>query len=307
MTAGPLTTNASDPAVLAQKHAYARVNDILIHYVVSGSAPGPAVVLLHGWTSTWYQWSANVMPALARHYTVIAPDMRGVGDSDKPAEEAGYEKKNMAEDIHQLVRHLGHKDIYLVGHDFGATVAYAYAVAHRDDVKKLVILDMPFPGFGYEEGLRFDPPRKDPLGREFWHLAWHDAPSEIFEALVTGRERTYLRYFFQQFSYDPSAVSEADLDEYTRHYASPGGLRSVNYYRTHAVDAEYFRESSKTPLEMPVLALGGDHFNGITVKDAMEQMATDVRGGVIPDCGHWVTDEQPQYVIDQLLAFFKEE
>jgi|SRR5579859_740137 len=298
MTAADAGTGSAD---LAQKHAYARVNDILIHYVVSGDAPGPAVVLLHGWTSTWYQWSANVMPALARHYTVIAPDMRGVGDSDKPAEEAGYQKKNMAEDIYQLVRHLGHQEIYLVGHDFGATVAYAYAVAHRDDVKKLVILEMPMPGFGYEG----DGP--DPLGRRIWHRQFHDAPSEIFEALVTGRERTYLRYFFQQFSYDPSAVSEADLDEYARHYASPGGLRSVNYYRTHAVDAEYFRESSKTPLEMPVLALGGDHFNGIMVKNAMEQMATDVRGGVIPDCGHWVTDEQPQYVIDQMLAFFKEE
>jgi pimeloyl-ACP methyl ester carboxylesterase len=290
--------------VPAQKHGYARVNDVLIHYVVSGS--GPVVILLHGWTSTWYQWKRNVMPALAEHYTVIAPDMRGVGDSEKPVEEASYEKRNMAEDIYRLVEHLGHagEKVRVVGHDFGATVAYAYAVAHRDDVEQLVILDMPFPGFGYEEGLRFDPPRQDPLGREFWHLAWHEAPSEIFEALVTGRERTYLRYFFQQFSFDPSAVSEEDLDEYTRHYASPGGLRSVNYYRTHAADAEYFREAARTPLEMPVLALGGDHFNGLMVKEAMEQMASDVTGGVIPDCGHWVTDEQPEYVIDQLLEFF---
>jgi pimeloyl-ACP methyl ester carboxylesterase len=299
-----VTQSAStSPSASKQKHGYARVNDVLIHYVVSGE--GPAVVLLHGWTSTWYQWRRHVMPALAEHYTVIAPDMRGVGDSEKPVDEAGYEKRNMSEDIYQLVRALGHKKVRIVGHDFGATVAYAYAVAHRDDVEQLVILDMPFPGFGYEEGLRFDPPRTDPLGREFWHLAWHEAPSEIFEALVTGRERTYLRYFFQQFSFDPSAVSEEDLDEYTRHYASPGGLRSVNYYRTHAADAAYFLESAKTPLEMPVLALGGDHFNGIMVKEAMEQMAGNVVGGVIPDCGHWVTDEQPEYVIDQLLAFFE--
>jgi pimeloyl-ACP methyl ester carboxylesterase len=287
-------------AVPAQQHAYARVNDVLIHYVVSGSGSGPPVVLLHGWTSTWYQWSARVMPALAREYTVIAPDMRGVGDSEKPAEQAGYEKKNMAEDIYQLVRHLGHEQIYLVGHDFGATVAYAYAVAHRQDVRKLAILEMPMPGYGYES----DAP--DPLGRKIWHRNFHDAPSEIFEALVTGRERLYLRYFFQQFSYDPSAVSEADLDEYARHYASPGGLRSVNYYRTHAADAEYFRQSAKTPLEMPVLALGGDSFCAGMVREAMEQMATEVRGGVIPDCGHWVTDEQPGYVIDQLLTFFKD-
>ena len=290
-----------------QKHGYARVNDVLLHYVVSGS--GPVVILLHGWTSTWYQWKRNVMPALAERFTVIAPDMRGVGDSEKPVEEASYEKRNMAEDIHQLVEHLGYGEepVRVVGHDFGATVAYAYAAAHRDRVSQLVILDMPFPGFGYEEGLRFDPPRTDPLGREFWHLAWHEAPSEIFEALVTGRERIYLRYFFQQFSFDPSAVSEEDLDEYERHYAAPGGLRSVNYYRTHAEDAEYFREQAKTPLEMPVLALGGDHFNGLMVKEAMEEMAADVVGGVIPDCGHWVTDEQPAYVVDQLLTFFDRE
>jgi pimeloyl-ACP methyl ester carboxylesterase len=289
---------STEADVPEQRHYYARVNDVLIHYVVSGT--GPPVVLLHGWTSTWYQWSAKVMPALARHYTVIAPDMRGVGDSEKPAERAGYEKKNMAEDIYQLMQHLGQRDCYMVGHDFGATVAYAYAVAHRKDVKRLAILEMPMPGFGYES----DGP--DPLGRTIWHRNFHDAPSEIFEALVTGRERTYLRYFFQQFSYDPHAVSEADLDEYTRHYASPGGLRSVNYYRTHLVDGEYFKESAKTPLEMPVLALGGDAFCGMMVKDAMDQMATDVRGGVIPECGHWVTDEQPHYVIDALLDFFRE-
>jgi pimeloyl-ACP methyl ester carboxylesterase len=292
---------------IEQKHGYARVNDVLLHYVLSGS--GPLVILLHGWTSTWYQWKREVMPALARHYTVLAPDMRGVGDSEKPVEEASYEKRNMAADIRGLVEHLGFgaEKARVVGHDFGATVAYAYAAAHRDAVEQLVILDMPFPGFGYEEGLRFDPPRTDPLGREFWHLAWHEAPSEIFEALVTGRERVYLRYFFQQFSFDPSAVSEEDLDEYERHYASPGGLRSVNYYRTHAADAEYFREQAQTPLEMPVLALGGDHFNGLMVKEAMERMAADVSGGVIPDCGHWVTDEQPEYVVDQLLTFFDSE
>jgi alpha-beta hydrolase superfamily lysophospholipase len=124
-------------------HHMAVVNGIQIHYVIGGH--GLPVVLLHGWPETWYEWH-KVMPALAKKYTVIVPDLRGLGDSSKPL--TGYDGKTTAEDIHQLVSQLGFKDIFLVGHDWGVQVAYSYAAAHPNEVRRLVILDIPVPGIG---------------------------------------------------------------------------------------------------------------------------------------------------------------
>jgi pimeloyl-ACP methyl ester carboxylesterase len=279
----------------------ARVNGILIHYVTAGA--GEPVVLLHGFAQTWREWRRDVIPALARRYRVIAPDLRGFGDSEKPI--TGYEKQTVAEDIWQLVRHLGLGRIFLVGHDFGAAVAYAFAAAHRDAVRRLAILEMIMPGFGYEDCMQH-PFVTDGLGRKVWHLAFHDAP-EMPELLIAGRERTYLRWFFDHFAYAPGAISEEDLDDYERCYAGAGGLRALGYYRTHFVDAEHNRESAKRPLEMPVLALGGDAFLGGIVKQGMDALARDVRGGVIERCGHWIPDERPEALLELLLPFLAEE
>ena len=124
-------------------HHMASVNGIQMHYVIGGH--GDPLVLLHGWPQTWYEWR-HIMPSLAKNYTVIAPDLRGLGDSSKPV--TGYDGRTTAEDIYQLVSQLGFNKIFLVGHDFGVQVAYSYAVAHPNDVSHLVILDVPIPGIG---------------------------------------------------------------------------------------------------------------------------------------------------------------
>lgn len=282
-------------------HHMARVNGVLLHYVTAGA--GEPVVLLHGFAQTWYEWRRDVIPALARRYLVIAPDMRGCGDSEKPT--SGYEKRTVAEDIWRLLQHLGLQRIFLVGHDFGAAVAYALSAAHPHAIRRLAILEMIMPGFGYEDCMQH-PFATDGLGRKVWHLAFHDAP-DIPEALIAGRERMYLRWFFNNFAYVPGAIPESDLDEYERCYAAPGGLRALGYYRTHFIDAEHNRESAKHPLPMPVLALGGDAFLGGIVKQGMEGLASNVRGGIIQECGHWVADERPDEVVAQLLDFFGED
>jgi pimeloyl-ACP methyl ester carboxylesterase len=225
-----------------------------------------------------------------------------MGDSERPI--SGYDKKTVAEDVYQLSKHLNLGKVSLVGHDFGGAVAYAYAAAHRDEVSRLAILEMIMPGFGYEQAMQH-PFAQDGLGRKVWHLAFHDAP-DMPEALITGRERMYLRWFYTNFSYDPSAVPDTDLDEYERCYAAPGGLRALDYYRTHFTDADDNRESAKIPLSMPVLALGGDAFLGGIVKQGMESLASDVRGGIIDRCGHWVADEQPNKVLEHLFSFLSE-
>ena len=286
----------------ALRHHMVRVNGVRIHYVTAGQ--GEPVLLLHGFAQTWYEWQRRILPALAEQYTVIAPDLRGAGDSEKPL--TGYDKKTMAEDMHQLVRHLGYTRIFLVGHDFGASTAYAYAAAYPEEVRRLVFLEMILPGFGYEAAMQH-PFALDGLGRAIWHLSFLDSPYGIPEALISGRERLFLSWFHKQFAYDPAAISEADLDEYVRCYSSPGGLRALQYYSSHYGDAVYFRELAKTPLTMPVLALGGAAFLGDGVRQEMEKVATDVRGGAVSQCGHWIADEQPDYLIDQLLRFFGEE
>jgi len=282
-------------------HHTAKVNGITIHYLTAGDQARPAVVLLHGFTQTSHMWTKDVIPALAEHHFVIAPDLRGSGDSAKPAD--GYDKRTLASDVYEVVRSLGIQEVLLVGHDFGAAVAYAYAAEHRSEVAKLVIYEMLMPGFGYEDALGSHPFAEDGLGRQIWHLAFHDAPHAIQEFLIRGRERRYLDFYWDTFAYDPRAVSESERAEYARGYQGPGGLNALKYYQMHWVDAEHNREYAKQPLEMPVLAYGGSAFSAGMVETGMRALATNVEGGIIPDCGHWLTAEKPEFIVRQLLHF----
>jgi pimeloyl-ACP methyl ester carboxylesterase len=276
-------------------HHTTPVNDVRLHYVTAGQ--GDPVVLLHGWPETWYQWR-KIIPALAERYTVIAPDMRGLGDSSKPA--TGYDKRTVADDIYKLVRQLGFERIFLVGHDWGGPVAYAYACAHPTDVRRLVILDVPIPGAGLEQI-----PQASRRGG-LWHISFHGV-RDLPEALIAGRERTYLSWFYRT-AYNPAAISEEDIDEYVRCYSAPGGLRAgFEYYRAIWDDVDHNKENAKAKLKMPVLALGGKYSFGKRTLSSMQALAEDVRGGEIDRCGHWVSEEQPEYLVEQLLAFFGEE
>lgn len=278
----------------AIEHHTARLNDVVLHYVTCGQ--GDAVVLLHGWPQTWYEWR-KIIPALAERYTVIAPDMRGLGDSSRPA--TGYDKRTVAADIYQLVRQIGHERIFLVGHDWGGPVAYAYACAHPGDVRKLAILDVAIPGAGLDQALTFRSPRS------IWHVQFHFV-RDLPEALVSGKERTYLTWFFRQ-AYNPTVIAEQDIDEYVRCYSAPGGMRAgFEYYRAIFTDVEHNTENAKTKLKMPVLALGGERGFGESTIKSMQQLAENVRGGVIERCGHWIPEERPDYLADELLKFFGE-
>jgi pimeloyl-ACP methyl ester carboxylesterase len=271
-------------------HHTASVNGIQLHYVMGGQ--GDPVVLLHGWPQTWYEWH-KVMPALAKNYTVIAPDLRGLGDSSKPA--TGYDGNTTAEDIYQLVSQLGlNQKIYLVGHDVGVQTAYSYAAAHPNNVSKLVILDVPLHGF-------FPPGTEDCC----WWFSFHQTP-DIPEMLTAGKEREYLSWFYR-LAYNPNAITEADIDKYVSSYSAPGGMRAgFEYYRAFSINAEQNKELSNVKLPMPVLALGGEYSFGTAALDSMKSLATDVHGGIIPLSGHWIAEERPDFLVKQLAAFFSE-
>lgn len=277
-------------------HHMAELDGVRLHYVVAGE--GDPVVLLHGWPTTWYEWR-RVIPTLARRYTVIAPDMRGLGDSSKPA--SGYDDLTVAEDIHQLVRRLGHERIFLVGHDLGGGVAYAYAAAHPESVWRLAILEFALPGFGLEQLLQVSREQR------IWHFPFHSAP-DLPEALVSGREKMYLTWFYKEYAYDPSAFTEEDIDEYVRCYSAPGGLRAgFEYYRAIFDNIDRNRKSAEKKLQMPVLALGGEMVLGTFTLQSLQGVAEDVRGGAVERCGHWMASERPEYLTEKLLGFFGEE
>ena len=220
-------------------HHMATVNGIQLHYVMGGK--GDPVVLLHGWPETWYAWH-KVMPALAKNYTVIAPDLRGLGDSSKPL--TGYDGKTLAEDIHQLVTQLGFKSIFLVGHDIGTQVAYSYAAAHPTEVKRLVVMEIPPPGF-------FPPPTVNG-GPPLWWVLFHQTP-DVPEALVQGKEMTYLSWHYQNLAYNPAAITQEAINEYVSKYSVPGGMRAgFEHYRAIPQDAIQNMNYSKTNLTMPI-------------------------------------------------------
>jgi pimeloyl-ACP methyl ester carboxylesterase len=275
-------------------HQLASVNGIQLHYVIGGH--GPPIVLLHGYPETWYEFR-HVMPALAKNHTVVVPDLRGLGDSSKPP--SGYDGKTVAEDIHQLVTKLGFKTIFLAGGDVGALMAYPYAAAHPAEVKKLVVMELTIPGF--------PPPGRMPI----WWGIFHQVP-DVPEALVQGKEMMYLSWFFRGLTYNPSAITQADVDEYVSHYSSPGGLRAgFEYYRAFPQDAIQNQNYSKTKLTMPVLALGGAFIpvlgGNITMPSiiyGMKILAQNVQGVTVPNSGHFIPEEQPKFVINQLFKFF---
>jgi pimeloyl-ACP methyl ester carboxylesterase len=236
------------------------------------------------------------MPALAERFTVVAPDLRGLGDSSKPA--TGYDKRTVAGDISLLARELGFDKISVVGHDHGAAVAYALAAANRDLVDRLAIVEMLIMGAGGELGLDHS------QGLGLWHLSFHALGGEVAEALIRGRERTYLSWFYGHFAFDRSAIDDETVVVYVRCYSAPGGLR-LEYYRTFFEDAAHTRESMAEKLTIPVLALGGDACLGELPTGCMRLLADDVRGAPIPECGPFPPEERPDALLEHLLPFLE--
>ena len=269
-------------------HQIAQVNGIRVHYVIGGQ--GFPVVLLHGWPETWYEWR-KIMPALAKKYTVIAPDSRGLGDSERT--ESGYDAATLAEDLFSLVHSLGFQQIFLVGHDVGASTAYAYAARYREAVQRLVILDVPLEGFGREDFA---------AKRNIWWYGFFQAPGSLAESLAVERERILLGWFFSRAG---AAITQEDVDEYVRWYTGRDALRAgFAYYQAFSTNAQLFQGYNKEKLSIPVLALGGENGGAGWPFYSLSQVAEHVSGGIIPQCGHYIAEEQPEELLRQLNAFF---
>lgn len=276
----------------------ATVNGVRLHYVKGGQG-SQVVVLLHGWPETWYEWH-RVMPALAQNYTVIAPDLRGTGDSDRTLLPNGYDKRTLAADLRGLLQQLGYSRIFLVGHDIGMMVAYAYAAQYPDDVRKLVLMDAPLPGVEpFWTSLLQD--------QRSWHFGFYATDGAAAANIIGTNIRDYITDFIKKFAANPDAFTQDELDEIARVYSQEGVLESsFGWYKAvYALDIGHNREHAQKLLTMPVLALGGE-FSGPYVLPMIQTVAANVRGGTIPNSGHWIVQEQPQAFLDRVLPFFAE-
>jgi pimeloyl-ACP methyl ester carboxylesterase len=233
-----------------------------------------------------------LMAELAKDHTVIAPDLRGAGGSDKP--EGGYEKTQLARDIHGLAEVLGLQHIALAGHDIGLMVAYAYAAQYPSNVERLVLLDAFLPGIGNWKDVW--------LLRDLWHFHF---TGEVPLKLVAGRERTYFEHFWNDFAADRDhSIPEKDRQFYAASYAQPGGMQAgFGYFATFEKDAADFAKLSQTKLSMPLLVLTGERASGSFLIDQGRLVASDVRGQIIRGSGHWLMEEAPQEVVPQLVSF----
>ena len=278
------------------EHHHANLSEVQMHYVTAGE--GRPVVLLHGWPQTWYEW-LPVMTLMSDRYTLIAPDLRGLGDSSRPS--SGYDKNTIAEDVWQLLNGvLGLDEFYLVGHDWGGPVAFALAAAHPNAVTRLAIVDVAIPGDGSANISQ---------GGKRWHHAFHQT-LELPEALIDGREDVYLGWFYKNYGAREDAISDAAVAEYLRTYRQPGALHAgFEYYRNIPIDiANNEAILAKGKLPMPVLGLGGAESWGRRkeVLESCRRIASNVRGGVIEHAGHWVPEEQPEALVAELIRFFDE-
>jgi len=271
---------------------FANVNGVRIHYLKSGNGKTP-LVLIHGFGDDARMW-IPLFADFGKDYTIVAPDLRGLGQS--PREKSGYDKKTAAVDIHELVKSLGYSDIYLVGHDIGMMVAYAYAAQFPSEVKKLALMDAPIPGVG-------DIWEKINTNPALWHFHFVNSPVAL--ELVKGRERVFLEHVWQSFGGDLGKFKEEEKRMYARSYAQPGVMRDAfEYFKAFEPgDAEDNRNFARTKLPMPLLVIEGEKgMNGaLAVQAAL--ISDHVKAIKFPS-GHWLMEEKPAETSAALKDFF---
>jgi pimeloyl-ACP methyl ester carboxylesterase len=300
------TLPSFDPATFWTQfhHDTVVIRDVRLHFVEGGS--GAPILLLPGWPQSWYAWR-YVMPLLAEAgRRVIALDPRGMGDSDRPT--SGYDLRTVASELRGFVESLGltaNGPLDIVGHDLGTWIGYAYAAEWPADVKRLAVFDALLPG------ITPPPPAGLPsaeMNVKIWQLAFNRL-DDLPEILLQGREREFLTWLFRAKCIRPWAITPADLAEYVRVNAAPGATRAALSYYRHNLGSEGIagtRARAERKLPMPVLAFGADAGVGTMVLDTMRLIAADARGGVFAGCGHYMPEEAPRAVAEQIIRFMSE-
>jgi pimeloyl-ACP methyl ester carboxylesterase len=266
-----------------------QVNGTAMHYIRGGS--GPTIILLHGFPEDWYEYH-RVIRRLAEQFTIIAVDLRGIGGSAVTT--GGYDAANMAEDIHQLAERLHLGCVYLVGHDIGGVVAYAFVRRYPTTTRGVMIIDVPLPGIGPWDAVKADPIT--------WHMNFHQTPN-LPEQLLAGREALYFRYFL-----DRDTFSDADVARYARAYGAPEHLRAMlEIYRAFPAN-EKFNAAQQSTISVPLVLASGEHspFERLMPSVAAGLRAhgcANVKFEVVKNSVHYVVDEQPEAITELIERY----
>jgi pimeloyl-ACP methyl ester carboxylesterase len=268
---------------------FANIDGVKLHYLQSGH--GPALLLFHGFAETSLMWRP-AMAEFAQKFTVIAPDLPGIGDSAIPSTDPQF--KTVAATMHSLVESLGFHQAEVVGHDIGLMVAYAYAAQFPSATTKLVLMDAFLPGVGDWHSVYDNP--------HVWHFRFN---GPVPEALVAGRESIYFKQFWDDFAADPHhSIPAANRAAYLRDYSRPGRMRaSWAYFIAFPQTAVDFAQFAQTPLPMPILVIGGEKANGAALAAQVRLVGPDVQVVVLKNTGHWVMEENPEGTMAALRSF----
>ncbi|MDA2807873.1 alpha/beta fold hydrolase [Nocardiopsis suaedae] len=287
--------------------AHADVNGVRLHYV-AGGGQGTPLILLGGWPQTWWQFH-KIMPALAAEHRVVAVDIRGQGGSAKPAD--GYDKRTMAADVHALIRHLGYEQADVAGHDIGGMVAEAVAALYPDTVRRLVVLDVPHPDESVlslpllpqgDQDAGITGAEQGPGTAYLWWFAFNQVPG-LPEALLEGRERVLVDWLCRYMLRDQASIDDDAREVYARALAAPGAVRAGNaWYQAFVQDVADLAEYP--PLSAPVLGLACPG-NMPLIRGGLAERAADLTVAEVPDSGHYLPEEQPEFVADSMLRFLR--
>ncbi|SCU90849.1 LAFA_0F00496g1_1 [Lachancea sp. 'fantastica'] len=280
-------------------HKFTLVAGTRIHYVTAGlkSSGDTNLVLLAGFPESWYAWR-QVIPELAKNFHVVAIDLPGQGDSDKPAD--GYDTLTVSNIVHEVIRKLEMTHYFLAAHDIGAWVAFPYALMFSDEIEGLALLDAGIPGVTLPSLI---PTSSDSAWR-LWHFPFH-AVLDLPELLIRGKERVYLEWFLKRKAADPTVFSETDLEEYERILTQPGALRAgLAYYRACDKSARQNKALlDEGKILPPLLAVSSDQGSIPSMAKSLEAFSNQVVDVTIKDCGHYITEEQPFELSDELRSF----
>lgn len=271
----------------------AKVNGTTLRFVRGGT--GPALILMHGFPQDWYEFR-HVMPRLAKTFTVIAVDLRGIGGS--AATPSGYDSANLAEDIYQLTQQLKLERVYIAGHDVGGAVAYAFVRLHPKETRGVMILETPILGLDPWEAVKADP--------KLWHIGFHQTPG-LPEKLLAGRQFIYFRDFFNRSVLNSKAISDADVTHYAQSYAAPDRLHAgMEFYRAFP-DNEKFNAAQRSPIDVPIVLVGGEHSFGPLLPKVAEALrqhgCASVTSEFVNNSKHYLFEEQPEIVAELIERY----
>jgi len=290
-------SSRADPIMTGFEHSFRTVDGLRLHYVIGGKENTPTVLFLAGFPQSWFAWR-HVLARLSENYRVVALDLPGQGDSDRPP--AGYDTLTVALRVKAFLNQIDVARCCVVAHDIGAWVAFTLAASSPDLIERLVLLDAGIPGVTLPDAL---PVAADRAWRT-WHFAFH-VVDDLPEALISGRERVYLDWFLRRKAANPQTFSESDINEYLRVFVRDGGLRAgLAFYREVGRSASQNRELvARAKLSMPVLAIGADQGSIADMANPLRAYADDVTGYTMPHCGHFIPEEQPEALADILQSF----